>query len=495
MQLDRKKLFRQLRGCMKFIQNGGRGTLEWCTGMGKTFAAMILIKRMQRKNPNRTALVVVPTIQLKEQWEKEVKNFNLTNVKVMVINSIVLQKLSFQVDMLILDEIHRFASNEFIKIFSQIKYRFILGLTATIERLDGKESILVSHAPVVDTVSLSEARMHGWISEFIEFNLGVTMTRQDEEKYEAITASYNKYFKMFGFDFDLAIKCQAGKPTTPGGIDGPAIRKQYATLMGWNEKTDSTNKLHPWHPDNIAGYAMQFGRFMRMRKEYLYNAECKVDMAIDLINHFSGKKIITFSESTAFADQITSRSPGSVSYHSYITGETMEVGKSRLFKTEKSAINFLDKNLSRLNSPTRKGSEVFWTKSVRIPPKKVKSEILRKFSDDRYALRVINTARALDQGTDIKDIEVALILSRTTNPTQLVQRTGRTTRKFTFASGEDKVAIIINVYIKNTQDEKWLKKSQSKSNQASIRWIDSPAEISLGRMSVHNQVIDAQEPW
>lgn len=454
---------------------------------------MILIKKLQKKNPNRKTLVVVPTIQLKQQWEAELKQFNIGNTEVLVINTVVLQKVTKRVDFLILDEIHRFAANEFVKVFTLIQYRFILGLTATIQRLDGKDSILVSHAPVIDTISLSEARVNGWISDYIEYNYGINMSPSDEAAYEKLTTAYQKYFKLFGFDFELAMKCQAGKAKTPGGVDGPASRELYATVMGWDPIRDRNDKTHPWHPDNIAGYAMKFGKYMRLRKEYLYNAQCKVDAAIDLINHFSGKKVITFSESTSFADRVTASVPGSVSYHSYIPGETIEVEKEKIYKTESSAIKFYKKNASTLNSLKRKGVKLTWKKSVKISPNETRREILRKFSDNRYNLQVINTAKALDQGTDVEDIEVALIFSRTSNPTQQTQRVGRSARKFKFASGKDKIAVVVNIYIINTQDEKWLSKAQSKY-KTPVNWITSLNEISLGRVFNHNGVIDVEEP-
>jgi superfamily II DNA or RNA helicase len=103
MQIDKKRLIRQLRGCVKWIRNGARGTFEYCTGFGKTFSALILIRKLQKKNHNRTSIVVVPTIQLKEQWEEEVKVFGLRNVKVFVINTVVLQKMRLKTDLLILD--------------------------------------------------------------------------------------------------------------------------------------------------------------------------------------------------------------------------------------------------------------------------------------------------------------------------------------------------------------------------------------------------------
>lgn len=493
MQIDKKRLIRQLRGCVKWIRNGARGTFEYCTGFGKTFSAMILIRKLLKKNPKRTTTIIVPTIQLKEQWEDEVKSFGLKNVKVYVINTVVIQKNLITTDFLILDEVHRYGSEEFSKVFELIKFRFILGLTATIERPDGNHVLLVSHAPVVDSISLAEARANNWISKYLEFNLGIPFTDEEKKTYDRINKLYNKYFKMFSYDFDLAMKCQAGKAKTPGAVDGPTVRRSYAMVMGWNPVKDASNKQHLWHPDNIAGYAVQFGKFMRMRKEIFYNSQSKVDLAKRIHSQFPDAKMITFSESTSFADRVTEEIPDSVSYHSYIEGKTAEVKQSRKFRTLEGAKNFCNRNKGKLDSLRRRGMTVTWSKKGKQSPSSVRREMLQSFTEGK--VRVINTAKALDQGFNVKDIEVAVIFSRTSNPTQQIQRTGRSARKFTFKDGTDKTAIIINVYIKEeqtTQDEKWLRSAQKKSKN--VIWTEDLGEISVTYNNGHNASIDGEEP-
>lgn len=497
MQIDKKKLIRQLRGGVKWINNGAKGTFTWATGVGKTFIALILIRKMQKKNPNRTATVIVPTIQLKDQWNEEVKSFGLKNVNVFVINTVVLKNMSFATDLLILDEVHKYASEEFSKVFHLIKYRFILGLTATIERLDGNHVLLTSHAPVVDSISLTEARQNGYISKYLEFNLGIPFSPEEQKKYDHINKAYNKYFKMFNFDFDLAMKCQAGKAKTPGAVDGPTVRRSYAMVMGWNPVKHKDDKNHPWHPDNIAGYAVQFGRFMRLRKEMFYDSDTKIAAAKEILDMFPDSKIITFSESTSFADRLTAEIPQSVAYHSYIDGGKTEVEQSKEFRSIVAAQNFCKRNRGDLADLRRRKNKVFWKKEKKLSPSSVRRERLLDFSSGKT--KIINTAKALDQGFNVKDVEVAVIFSRTSNPTQQIQRTGRSARKFTFADGTDKQAIIINVYIKDdkpTQDEKWLISAQKKSRN--IIWTDRIQDIkgyiSSQGTSGHHAAIDGEEP-
>lgn len=496
MKIDRVKLYRQLRGGVKFIQNGGRGTLEWCTGMGKTFISILLILKMQKKNPGRNVVVIVPTIQLKEQWEKELGIFKVQNTHVYVINTIVLSGLTHQCSFLILDEIHRFASDEFIKVFQLIEFRFILGLTATIKRLDGKHTLLLSHAPVVDTITLTDARTNKWISEYLEFNFGVPLDPIEEKEFSKLERGYHKYFSIFGYDFDLARKCQLGKAKKPGQLDGPSIRQAFAQVNGWDPIKDSSNKQHVYHPDNIAGYAQKFGKYMRARKEFLYNCESKLKAAQKLSVQFKGKKILSFGESVDFADRLTSLVPGSGSYHSGIKSETVKVPVVKSFKTTQSAEKYYNRNIGVIENLKHVGLTVKGIKNSTISPSAVKRKLLEDF--EKGIVTQINSAKSLDQGTNIKDIEIAIICSRTSNPTQQIQRIGRSTRKFTFADGTDKVSMIINLYstsknVNITQDEKWLTNAQKDLHNPVI-WTENPEDISLTTGFGHNDLVDETEP-
>lgn len=64
-------------------------------------------------------------------------------------------------DLLVIDEVHICGSEMFSKIFDAVTYDMILCLTATLERLDGKEVIIKKNAPVCDIISLQEAENAG----------------------------------------------------------------------------------------------------------------------------------------------------------------------------------------------------------------------------------------------------------------------------------------------------------------------------------------------
>lgn len=87
---------------VKWIKNKCRGTIEACTGFGKSRVAINCINTILSKYPNKKVLIVVPTTGLKEQWEKHIYNYGFTfNCEVQVINTVIKHK--WKCDLLIVD--------------------------------------------------------------------------------------------------------------------------------------------------------------------------------------------------------------------------------------------------------------------------------------------------------------------------------------------------------------------------------------------------------
>lgn len=399
MEINKVKLARQRQVIQRWKDNRARGTFEGVTGFGKTFVAILIIQEMNTKRPERTAHVVTPTRYLKTQWENLVKKFKLKNVTVDTVHTTV--KAPMKCDLLILDEIHNYASAKFKSVFRIVKYKFILGLTATLERKDNRHVILKSYCPIIDTVDMQEALDNGYVSDFRVFNLGIELNEEDRKEYKKIGDQFYRFFAKFGHDFNAAMSC----------LSDPTYAALYDQRMGWEEGEARISAIH-------------FNRNMAKRKKFLYYAESKVDTAVEIIKQFK-VPTMTFSEATEFADSLTNKLPKICrSYHSKM-------------------------------------------------PKKVKNEVISSFQDGRTSVRVINTAKALDEGFDISGVELAIICSGTSSERQDLQRTGRAIRY-----SEGKLGMIINLYIKNTQDEKWLRARQKKTkNVVYVKSIDEIKEI------------------
>lgn len=397
MKIDQRRLERQKAVISKWTKAGRKGTLEAVTGFGKTFVALLILQELNEKLPTGNALVVVPTQNLKTQWENEIERLYITNTKVMVINSAV--KMNHSCDLLILDEIHNYMSEVFSSIFGCTEYRYILGLTATLNKDDHRYHIIEKAAPIFETVGLAEAVRNSYVSQFQVFNLGLRMSEDEEKKYKEITDAYYKHFAIFNNRFNSAMRCMQ---------DYQYLQVFTRNLAGWDEQ-------------QVLNSARAWSRAMNARKQLIYKSATKTAAAKRLIEIFD-VPTITFSESVAFAND--------------------------------------------LNKQTQPWGEVYTSKMSKYARQNVLDSFARPSSDTR----VIHTARALDEGFDVKGIELAIVCSGTSTPRQDLQRTGRAIR---FKEG--KTGVIINLYLKDTQDEKWLKKRQTKS--ANIEWVHSIEEL------------------
>jgi superfamily II DNA or RNA helicase len=397
MKIDQRRLKRQQEVIDKWTKAGRRGTLEAVTGFGKTFVALLILQEMNDRLPSGKALIIVPTQNLKQQWEKQIEDLSIQGASVMVINTAV--RHNHVCDLLILDEIHNYTSEVFSSIFGITEYRHILGLTATLNPEDDRYYIIEKAAPVFDTVSLTEAVKHGYVSQFQIFNLGLRMSEKEEQEYKSITDAYYKHFAIFNNRFHVAMGC----------LKDPVYRSVFArNLAGWDEQ-------------EVLNSARGFNRAMQKRKKFIYTSLTKQTAAKQLIDIFD-VPAITFSESVDFA--------------------------------------------KGLNKVTQPWGEAYHSKMSKY----ARQNVLNSFASPTTDCRVIHTARALDEGFDVKGIEMAIVCSGTSTPRQDLQRTGRAIR-----FKENKVGMIINLYLKDTQDEKWLKKRQTKTTN--VKWVNSISEL------------------
>lgn len=148
-------------------------------------------------------MVVVPTENLKDQWTPQLDGWGLgLNSEVQIINTVV--KKNWKADILVLDECHRYNSETFKEVFNRVEYKYILGLTATFERLDEKHKIMAQYCPIIDSITTEEALLNGWISKFNEYQVLIDV--DDIDVYKQYNKDFIEHFEFFNFDFNLARK-------------------------------------------------------------------------------------------------------------------------------------------------------------------------------------------------------------------------------------------------------------------------------------------------
>ena len=280
---------RQEESLKAWLNHKGKGCVEGCTGYGKTRIGLNAIETVRKRYPTLSVIVVVPTDVLKNQWTKLLDERGLgLNCRVMIINTA--SKTMEKCDLLILDEIHKFAANQFSQVFKTVKYKLILGLTATIERLDGKHELLKQYCPVVDTVTIEVAKANGWVSDFTEYQ--VIITAEDIDNYRQYNKEFVSHFEYFNFDFSLAMSMI--------GQVGLKNRLRYRDELCPNGSKEDKSKVLK----EIMYHSMGFMHAMQNRKKFIYNHPQKIEVAREIIKHRADRKIITFSANTTMAEAI-----------------------------------------------------------------------------------------------------------------------------------------------------------------------------------------------
>ena len=280
---------RQEESLRAWLKNKGRGCVEGCTGYGKTRIGLNAIETVRKRYPELSVIVVVPTDVLRNQWLEQLDERGLGwNCKVEIINTA--SKTIDQCDLLILDEVHKFAADQFSHVFKTVKYKHVLGLTATIERLDGKHELIKKYCPVVDTVNIEVAKENGWVSEFTEYQ--VIVSAEDIDIYRDYNKEFVQHFEFFNFDFGLAMSMVGPK--------GLTNRLRYRDELCPNGSKEEKSKILK----EIMYHSMGFTHALQNRKKFIHNHPQKIEVAREIIKHRADKKIITFSANTKMAEAI-----------------------------------------------------------------------------------------------------------------------------------------------------------------------------------------------
>lgn len=280
---------RQEQCRVTWIKNKCKGTLVQPTGAGKTISALKCLSSVINKYPTLKILVVVPTDNLVQQWRQQLPTWGLEfNTEVKVINSII--KQDWKVDILCLDELHRYAAETFKQVFEKVNYKYILGLTATFERLDGKHELIAKYCPVIDTITQEEALTNGWVSPYKEYLVLINV--DDIENYKEYNREFQQHFEYLGYDFGLAMSLIGPK----GFINRAKLRDERCPNGTENERKEVFKA--------ITYHATAFIRSIQQRKAFINNHPKKIEIARQIIQARPFAKIITFSNNIKMAESI-----------------------------------------------------------------------------------------------------------------------------------------------------------------------------------------------
>lgn len=281
------RMGRQEQGVQRWVDNKLCGTLNWATGVGKTRGGLMAISRFLKKNPTKSVIIVVPSEPIQRQWNQELIDWNLfQQCSVKTMNDTSVNKYSCT--LLVIDEIHKVGAPTLLNIFKNIQYTVILGLTATFERLDGKDEIISKKCPIVDTISLEEAIENKWLADYREYE--VLIEPEDIDVYKEVNKEFYEHFSYFNYDFNLAMKCATDWKR----------RSELAKERCREDQSEDFKTVNK----QILVHAMGFSRTLQARKKYIYNHPKKIELTNLILENRQDKKCITFSATVAMAEKI-----------------------------------------------------------------------------------------------------------------------------------------------------------------------------------------------
>ncbi|MGC9105593.1 MAG: DEAD/DEAH box helicase [Thermoprotei archaeon] len=353
-----------------WLNNGGRGVVVLPTGAGKTAIALKAMSKLRVPT-----LVVVPTIDLMEQWASAIREKlgvnpgrigggedEASGITVITYDSAYsrAEELGDKFLFLVFDEVHHLPSEGYSMMARLFAAPYRLGLTATPEREDGRHSLYPELVgPIVYRKGVRDLAGK-YIADFEVRKVYVSMTPEERERYRELRRRLKEFLERRGLslksleDFHRLVRLASRD------------REAREALLAWHESV------------NIA-----------------VNSRAKVEKLRELLREFKGEKVIVFTRDTSLAYKM--------SREFLIPVVT--------YKTDKDE----------------------------------REEILRKFRDGVY--KVIVASTVFDEGVDVPDASVAIVLGGYGTKRQFLQRLGRVLR-----GKEGKKALLIEVVTKGSVD-------------------------------------------
>ena len=328
-----------------------RGVLELPTGSGKTVIGIAAMEAL-----GTPTLVVVPTIDLLDQWQRELeREFTVEigrlgggeqrvgDVTISTYDSAYLRAddLGDRFGLVVFDEVHHLGGEGYRDIARLLAAPARLGLTATFERPDGAHEVVAELlGPLVSRIDADDlAGEH--LAPYDIKRIEVALTPEEREVYERHQDTFTDYLARSniqlrsGSDYQELVKRSGNDPRAREAL----LAKQRA-------------------------------------REVMMNADRKVERLAEILDRHREDRIIVFTAHTDLVYRLSERF--------LLPAITHETAASE------------------------------------------RREILDRFREGTYS-RVV-TANVLDEGVDVPDANVAVVLSGSGSEREFTQRLGRILR-------------------------------------------------------------------
>jgi superfamily II DNA or RNA helicase len=330
----------------------GRGLVILPTGAGKSHVALLAID-----DRRRSALVVAPTLDLVRQWydllrasfgcevgvvgggEHSVRPLTVTTYDSAYLH---MEQLGARFGLIVFDECHHLPGATYRLSAELCLAPFRLGLSATPERADGRDSELCELiGPVVYRKDILELSGR-YLADYEVERIGVELAPDERAEYEAERAIYLGFLRAQGI--------------------------RIGSASGWNDFVVRSSR-------SVEGRRAM--RAYRRQREIAFASRGKLAYAELLLERHGADRVLLFTEDNRTAYELS----------------------------------------RRLLIPAI-------THQTRI---KERSEILEWFSSGEYGAVV--TSKVLNEGVDVPEANVAIVISGSGSVREHVQRLGRILRR------------------------------------------------------------------
>ena len=352
-RLDQTPRAYQLEAVERWEAAGRRGVVVLPTGAGKTLVALLAIQRAAV-----ATLVVVPTLDLLEQWRRAlieslgapaeyVTTFgggsrDVGPLTVMTYDSAAIHTRELnRFGLIVFDEVHHLPAASYRRAAEGAVAPYRLGLSATPDRTDGREADLATLVgPLVFSRSAGQLSAH--LADFREERIRISLSAQEQAAYEAARATYRDFLRR-----------RRIRITSP---------EDFQRRVIWPSAND---------PEARAAMLAH-----RTARRLSFNAGGKLETLRTLLLRHASDRVIVFSEFSSVVD---------------------EVSRALLIPS-----------------------------ITHVTPPVERQAVLDGFRVGRFTKLV--TGRVLNEGVDVPDANVAILLSGTATRREYVQRLGRVLR-------------------------------------------------------------------
>ena len=262
-------------------KNRGRGIVVLPTGSGKTFVAELCIAKIARPT-----LIVAPTLDLVGQWYDLLKvgfqeeigiigggHHEVKRITVSTYDSahIHLPRYGDKFAFVVFDEIHHLPAPAYLQASKSAMAPFRLGLTATLDREDGREVLLTSSVgSVVYRRKITELSGK-YLSDYEVIRILVDLSDEEKEAYNTAREEYLNFLSE---------------------------KKINLGYQGWEKFIQLASRSKQGRSAFLA---------YRRAKEISHGSKSKMKILEDILRKERGKRIIIFSNDNQTAYQVSSR--------------------------------------------------------------------------------------------------------------------------------------------------------------------------------------------